>query len=64
MRDEAVQASRREFLGQVALGSAAALLGSGAVLHRSLAEAAKGAVTLADVGVGDPGGDWSRFRAQ
>ena len=63
MRDEAVQASRREFLGQVALGSAAALLGSGAVLHRSLAEAAKGAVTLADVGVGDPGGDWSRFSA-
>ena len=52
--------SRRDFLARVALGGAGAAL---AAAPWAPARAAKGAVTLADVGVGDPGGDWSRFTA-
>ncbi len=52
--------TRRDFVKRVAVGGAGAAL---AMAPWSLAVAAKGAVTLADVGVGDPGGDWSRFTA-
>lgn len=51
--------SRREFLGRAALGAGLAVAGGLAGPRR--AHAARGAVTLADIGVGDPGGDWSRF---
>jgi spermidine/putrescine-binding protein len=51
---------RREVLTSLATGGA--VLG-GLGTSRRPAWAAKGTVTLADIGVGDPGGDWSKFTA-
>lgn len=53
---------RRRFLGGAALlGGAATIPG----LSAGIARAQSGlTVTLADIGVGDPGGDWSRFTAE
>ncbi len=54
--------SRREFLRRAALGGAGVAVANGLPAGWSRASAAsKGTVTLADIGVGDPGGDWSRF---
>ncbi len=52
--------SRRHLLARSAtLGIGAALAGSGALVP--LALAAGRTLTMADVGVGDPGGDWSKY---
>ncbi len=52
--------SRRQLLaGGAALGAGAALAGSRGLVAPALA--AGRTLTIADVGVGDPGGDWSRF---
>lgn len=52
--------SRRKFIGNTAaLGAAAMLPG----LWAGMARAQGLTVTMADVGVGDPGGDWSQFTA-
>ncbi len=53
--------SRREFLERVAAGGAGLAVAGGLARPGAPAWAAKGSVTLADVGVGDPGGDWSKF---
>src|SRR5947208_2276195 len=53
--------SRREFLKRVAAGGAGLAVAGGLARPGAPAWAAKGSVTLADVGVGDPGGDWSKF---
>src|SRR3989442_8425174 len=53
--------SRREFLRRVAAGSAGLAAAGGLGGRWAPAWAAKGTVTFADVGVGDPGGDWSKF---
>src|SRR5437667_12467909 len=53
--------SRREFLERVAAGGAGIAVAGGLARPGAPAWAAKGSVTLADVGVGDPGGDWPRF---
>lgn len=53
---------RRAFLGATALFGSAGLA---AGLFGRMAQAQSGlTVTLADIGVGDPGGDWSRFTAE
>ena len=49
--------SRRSILQLMATAGAAGLLPAGA------ARAAGGTINFADIGVGDPGGDWSRFTA-
>ncbi|MCW2305917.1 ABC transporter substrate-binding protein [Rhodobium gokarnense] len=54
------QLDRRSFLKTTGLVGAAALAGSFAPFS---ALAADGTVTIADIGVGDPGGDWSKFKA-
>jgi putative spermidine/putrescine transport system substrate-binding protein len=52
--------SRRRLLaGGAAIGAGATLLGPRALIPR--ARAAGRTLTIADVGVGDPGGDWSKF---
>src|SRR5437016_4112462 len=53
--------SRREFLERVAAGGAGLAVAGCLARPGAPAWAAKGSVTLADVGVGDPGGDWSKF---
>ena len=53
--------TRREFLRRAAAGGAGLAAAGGGAGRWAPAWAAKGAVTLADVGVGDPGGDWSKF---
>src|SRR2546426_4045444 len=53
--------SRREFLERMAAGGAGLAVAGGLARPGAPAWAAKGSVTLADVGVGDPGGDWSKF---
>ncbi len=53
--------SRRRLLaGGTALGVGAALAGARSLVAPALA--AGRTLTIADVGVGDPGGDWSRFQ--
>lgn len=52
--------NRRTFLGATAALGGAALTSS---LSGQLASAADRTVTIADIGVGDPGGDWSKFQA-
>jgi len=54
--------NRRDFL-KTTLYAGTALALTGAGLQRSWA-AAKGTVNFADIGVGDPGGDWTRFTKQ
>ena len=54
--------NRRDFL-KTTLYAGTALALSGAGLQRAWA-AAKGTVNFADIGVGDPGGDWTRFTKQ
>ena len=62
MAEERTGVSRREFLKRATVGGAGLAVASGLSAERSRAFAAsKGAVTFADVGVGDPGGDWSKF---
>ena len=52
---------RRRFLKHAALGGAGLALAGGLSARWSRAAGApKGTVTLADIGVGDPGGDWWR----
>jgi putative spermidine/putrescine transport system substrate-binding protein len=52
--------SRRHLLARgTALGAGAALAGARGLIAPALA--ADRTLTIADVGVGDPGGDWSRF---
>lgn len=53
--------NRREFLRRAGGGATGLALAGGLGARVAPAWAAKGAVTLADIGVGDPGGDWSRF---
>jgi spermidine/putrescine-binding protein len=53
--------SRRDFLTHATVGGAGVALAGGLIARHSPAAAARGAVTLADIGVGDPGGDWSKF---
>src|SRR5436309_3383134 len=60
-RTDSPGVSRREFLGRVAAGGAGLAVAGGLARPGAPAWAAKGSVTLADVGVGDPGGDWSKF---
>src|SRR5207237_3074194 len=60
MEHDSAGVSRRAFLRRAAAGGAAAAAG-GLAGRWAPAWAATGAVTLADVGVGDPGGDWSKF---
>src|SRR5436190_21299932 len=57
MENDGTGVSRREFLERAAVGGAGLALAG----RWAPAWAAKGTVTLADVGVGDPGGDWSKF---
>jgi len=54
--------NRRDFL-KATLYTGMALALSGAGLQKAWA-AGKGTVNFADIGVGDPGGDWSRFTKQ
>jgi putative spermidine/putrescine transport system substrate-binding protein len=62
MERERTGVSRRVFLKRAAVGGVGLTVAGGLPTPwpRSPA-AARGAVTLADIGVGDPGGDWSRF---
>ncbi len=53
--------SRRQFLARAAAGGIGLAVAGGVAGRWAPAWAAKGTVTLADVGVGDPGGDWSKF---
>lgn len=53
--------NRREFLRYAALGGLGAVALAGWPRRRSAHAASKGTVELADIGVGDPGGDWSKF---
>jgi len=46
-----------------AMRLAALAMVSGSVMHPRFASAAGGTVNFADIGVGDPGGDWSKFTA-
>lgn len=46
-----------------AMRLAALAMVSGSVAYPRLAKAAGGTVNFADIGVGDPGGDWSKFTA-
>jgi len=57
MENDGTGVSRREFLERAAVGGAGLALAG----RWAPAWAAKGTVTLADVGLGDPGGDWSKF---
>src|SRR5438034_1588673 len=62
MGQESAGLSRRTFLKRAAVGGTGLAVASGLSAERSRAFAAsKGTVTFADVGVGDPGGDWSEF---
>ncbi len=62
MRQERSEVTRRSFLKRAAVGGAALAVSRGGFARFTPARAAtKGTVTLADIGVGDPGGDWSRF---
>jgi putative spermidine/putrescine transport system substrate-binding protein len=54
--------NRRDFL-KATLYAGATLALSGTGLQNAWA-AVKGTVNFADIGVGDPGGDWSRFTKQ
>jgi putative spermidine/putrescine transport system substrate-binding protein len=56
------QGMSRRRLMQYGLATAAALPFAGAA-SRWAAAASKGTVQFADIGVGDPGGDWSKFTA-
>lgn len=66
MEDSRGRTSRRRFLGHVAAGAAGLAAGArgGLLAPAARAAAAKGTLNLADIGVGDPDGDWSRFAAQ
>lgn len=54
------ETNRRQFLTYTAMGLAAGTA-LGGRLTPAMAAAARGTVSLADIGVGDPDGDWSRF---
>ncbi|MDQ7842871.1 MAG: extracellular solute-binding protein [Armatimonadota bacterium] len=63
MDEVAARLSRREFLRAAAYATAgASLLRLGPLVSWAGAAAAKkGTLSFADIGVGDPGGDWSKF---
>lgn len=54
--------SRRDFLKATLVAGAA--LATPTIGYRRLEAASKGAINFADIGVGDPGGDWSKFNKQ
>jgi spermidine/putrescine-binding protein len=61
MEHQRAGVNRREFMTRAAAAGVALAGGTALGGRFTPAWAAKGSLTLADIGVGDPGGDWSRF---
>src|SRR2546422_1246761 len=64
MNNGMTRVNRREMLRCAALGTAAGFLGLDVLASPTSAlTAKKGTINFADIGVGDPGGDWTKFSA-